>query len=574
MLTVTAALADAVTADEVFRALVDHLAVAIGASSAALWIVEDDTAKLVRARGYTDEAKRTLESIPLSGGPDTPLLDSIRSGEPIWIPSQAALLERYPHLRPVTTPDRRYRVSCLPLKVRGRILGTLALTIEEERETTEDERSFLMLIARYASQAVERLRLFEAESRALANASRLYAETQEARTRAEQLYLFAQAVVAADKIESVYDAALAAIKRALRTDRCAILTYGDDTVMRFRAWSNVSDSYRQAVEGHSPWTRDAIAPQPVLVADAANDPELAPYVSLFRSEGIGALAFIPLVTRGELLGKFMVYFDRPHTFLPHELETARAIANHLASVITRFTVVEKLEETIRQNELFAGVLAHDLRNPLNATMTAAEFLLMEREGQDRKGDLEQKPLSCIISSGRRMSTMINQLLDFTVARTGGGIAVQRQETDLADLCAQAIGEFELAHPEWTIRRDFTGNPRGHWDPNRLLQVFSNLVANAGQHGTQGGGITIKLDGAERDVKIDIHNDGAIPEAILPHLFEPFRTTRHRHSQSCGLGLGLFIVREIVRAHGGTVDVVSSESAGTTFSIRLPRHSVS
>jgi signal transduction histidine kinase len=300
---------------------------------------------------------------------------------------------------------------------------------------------------------------------------------------------------------------------------------------------------------------------------------MAPYLPLFQSEGIGALAFIPLVTRGVLLGKFMVYFGQAHDLSKHELETARAIANHLASVITRFNVVARLEETIHQNELFAGALAHDLRNPLNAIVNAAQLLLMEREGQDRKNDSEGKPLSRILSSGQRMATMVAQLLDFTLARTGGGIAVQRQETDLAALCAQVVDEFELAHPGWAIRCDFRGSQRGSWDPERMLQVFSNLVANAGQHGTLEDGITIKLDGtAEHEVKVDICNEGAIPESLLPQLFEPFRNTQHRRSLSRGLGLGLFIVREIVRAHGGSVDVASSEERGTTFSIRLPRHS--
>ena len=95
------------------------------------------------------------------------------------------------------------------------------------------------------------------------------------------------------------------------------------------------------------------------------------YVPLFRSEGIGALAFVPLVSRGRLLGKFMIYYDEPHVFAPAEVETALSIANHLASVIARFSAISALEETIRGNELFAGVLAHDLRNPLGAITTAA-----------------------------------------------------------------------------------------------------------------------------------------------------------------------------------------------------------
>jgi signal transduction histidine kinase len=98
------------------------------------------------------------------------------------------------------------------------------------------------------------------------------------------------------------------------------------------------------------------------------------------------------------------------------------------------------------------------------------------------------------------------------------------------------------------------------------------VANAGQHGTLGRRVSIKLDGRSSDsVSFEIRNEGSIPTSLLPALFDPFRGTRHRRDNSRGLGLGLFIVKEIVRAHGGTVDVTSSHEAGTTFIVRLPRH---
>jgi hypothetical protein len=98
-----------------------------------------------------------------------------------------------------------------------------------------------------------------------------------------------------------------------------------------------------------------------------------------------------------------------------------------------------------------------------------------------------------------------------------------------------------------------------------------LIANAGQHGAKGSDIVIRLDGsAEHEVRLQIHNDGAIPPALLPTIFDPFRTSRHRGAASAGLGLGLFIVREIVRAHGGTVTVASSEDSGTTFTLTVPR----
>jgi signal transduction histidine kinase len=458
-------------------------------------------------------------------------------------------LERFP----------AYALIGAPLRVQGRVIGTVTATRFRRGESyTVADLRLLEELAERAAIAIEN--------------GRLYQETLDARTRAEQLYRFAQAVMAADRLEVVFEAALSAIETALGAKRSAILTFDDQRVMRFRAWRNLSERYRAAVEGHSPWPPDATAPEPVLVPDPNREPTMASYLPLFEQEGIGALAFIPLVTAGRLLGKFMVYYGEAHTFASHELATARAIANHLASVTARFAAVAKLEETIRYNEIFAGVLAHDLRNPLGAILNAAQLVLMRREGEPGAVARDTKPLGRIIASGQRMTTMIDQLLDLTRARSGGGIEIQLRDANLAELCAHAVGELETAHAEWNIRSDIVGDLAGSWDPERLLQVLSNLVANAGQHGVRDAGIAIRLDGSQREhVTVEVHNKGAVPESLLPHLFDPFRSTRHGRDQSRGLGLGLFIVREIVNAHGGTVEVSSSEAAGTTFVVRLPRH---
>jgi PAS domain S-box-containing protein len=560
---ITSAIADAVTADEVLEAVVDHVARALDASSAALWLVGADgrTIKLSRAVGYQDSATRELQELALDATPTIPVIDAIRRREPIWIESQEALLRDYPHLSSAVTAGRSYRVLCLPLVSQERTLGALGITIDEAREATEQERGLLLLVARYAGQAIERLRLLDAERR-----SRAIADT--AAARIEQLYHFAKSVVSAERGEDVFEAALDALAGALRTNRGAILIYDDQQVMRFRASRGLSEDYRRAMEGHSPWTPDMTAPQPVLVSDVRTDATMQAYLPLFAREGIASLAFIPLVTRGRLIGKFMVYYGEPHEYSAHELDLARSIANHLASVTARFAAIANLESTVRYNELFAGVLAHDLRNPLGAMMTAAQLLLRRQDGAE---DRNTKSLRRIVSSGQRMTRMIDELLDLTRVRVGGGMQVKPHRSNLDEICGQAIDELELAHPDWNIQRQVLGDQTGSWDPDRLLQVVSNLVGNAGQHGRLNAPITVTLDGQNADsVTLVVNNDGDIAADMLPCLFDPFRGTRQNGDSSRGLGLGLFIVKEIVRAHGGMVDVASSASAGTTFSVRLPR----
>jgi PAS domain S-box-containing protein len=235
----------------------------------------------------------------------------------------------------------------------------------------------------------------------------------------------------------------------------------------------------------------------------------------------------------------------------------------------REAAVAELKQTLHDNEIFAGVLAHDLRNPLNAMQTATQLVLHREQG---KADLT--PLRRAVSSGERMARLIDQLLDFTKARIGGGFKLQPREADLSRLCAQALSELELANPGWKVKIESLGELSGTWDTDRILQMVSNLVTNAGQHGTVGDEIQIRLDGTAPDaVVFQVQNNGSIPEALLPHLFAPFRGTRELKSGSSGLGLGIYITREIVRSHGGTIEVASSEAAGTTVTVMLPRHAL-
>ena len=226
---------------------------------------------------------------------------------------------------------------------------------------------------------------------------------------------------------------------------------------------------------------------------------------------------------------------------------------------------EEAERTVRFNEIFAGILGHDLRNPLSAIMTGANYITRMSTGEK-----ETRAATRILSSADRMARMIDQLLDFTRIRVGGGLSLHRTRTELGDLCYRVKDELEAAHPECSIALTTHGDTFGAWDHDRLMQVFSNLVGNAVQHGAAGGQVTIEVDGGDAAVvTVDVHNHGVVPPDLLPALFEPFRSTS-KHHNSRGLGLGLFITQQIVLAHRGVIDVASTPGQGTTFRLRLPR----
>ena len=178
----------------------------------------------------------------------------------------------------------------------------------------------------------------------------------------------------------------------------------------------------------------------------------------------------------------------------------------------------------------------------------------------------------IVTSGERMVRMIGELLDFTRGRLGGGIPIQTQPAHLRALCRQVLEELEMSHPGRELRLVEEGPLEGEWDPDRFSQLLGNLGKNALDYSPPNTPVEFRLHDEGEHVRVEVHNDGApIPAEILPGIFEPFRraVVGNAHPTS-GLGLGLFIVHEIARGHGGEVEVRSREGEGTTFTVRLPK----
>ena len=190
------------------------------------------------------------------------------------------------------------------------------------------------------------------------------------------LYNLVVEVSRAPSVEVIYDAALAALMSSVMPDRASVLVFDDGQVMRFRAWRGLSQAYRDAVEGHSPWAQDATNPEPVIVPDILADNMLASFHPLFRAEGLGALAFIPLVNEARLLGKFMLYYDKPHQFSADEVRLAQTIAHHVAFGLQRIGR-ERESSTLREQLAadFTGIMRlHDISRRFLAGGNLGELL--------------------------------------------------------------------------------------------------------------------------------------------------------------------------------------------------------
>jgi signal transduction histidine kinase len=212
---------------------------------------------------------------------------------------------------------------------------------------------------------------------------------------------------------------------------------------------------------------------------------------------------------------------------------------------------------------FIGILGHDLRNPLASIVAGIE--LLRGLPEPLAGTVVR-----VARSAHRIESIIRDLLDFARGRLGGGIPVAPRPCDMRLICNEVVEEMTQAYPTRSIRFEGTGDLRVEWDADRIEQVISNLLGNAIKHGADPVTLTSR---AEADhVVTAIHNQGPpIPDAVIPTLFEPFTQAEQQlDGGRDGLGLGLYIASEIVRAHAGTLIVSSSPQAGTIFTFMLPR----
>jgi signal transduction histidine kinase len=229
------------------------------------------------------------------------------------------------------------------------------------------------------------------------------------------------------------------------------------------------------------------------------------------------------------------------------------------------------EELTKSRDTFLGMLGHDLRSPLGAVAGALHIMAHSKEENVRAS-----ALAAGTRSVAAMGAMIRDLLEYTRTRLGKGIPIVPVTANLESVCKTAISEISLVHPQTAFRFESGGALEGVFDTERMHQVISNLLNNAVQHGKRGIPVFLVVSGGSEALSFHVTNAGPpIPLAHLETIFQPLVQLPKEGEEARGstnVGLGLFIAREIVLAHGGTIEVTSSATAGTTFTVILPRNS--
>jgi phosphoserine phosphatase RsbU/P len=288
---------------------------------------------------------------------------------------------------------------------------------------------------------------------------------------------------------------------------------------------------------------------------------------LQRTLGVTAERFlgVPLVVSGAVTGILAVALPDGQPNEGEQEWLLSALADQAAVALEK----TRLDERGRFRDRLIGIVSHDLRGPIN-TILLGTSMLLERDELDAS---VTKTLRRIETAGERAIRMIRDLLDYTQAHLGGGIHVERRRNDLGLIVRRVMDEIEVTHPERELELVYGGGTTiAELDPDRIAQVLGNLLANALTYSTAGSRIRIELRGDDTAVSFAVHNTGdTIPADRLREIFEPMQQLSPAAGQSQrSVGLGLYIVDSIVMAHHGTIGVTSSDTEGTTFTVRIPR----
>ncbi len=403
--------------------------------------------------------------------------------------------------------------------------------------------------------------------------------TQRVRAEAQQhaLYDLVAAVNRAEVLEEIYEPALTALCRSQETDRAAILLVDGDGVMRFKAARGLSADYRQAAEGHSPWTGGEALVQPIWienVAQASLAPELR---AAIEREGIRALAFVPLTYEKRLLGKVMIYFRAPHPFTAAAILPVETIASQVAFAIERRKSADALEtlvdertasyrQVVAQMEEFSYSVSHDLRAPVRAMRGFAEIVMEDHAAQI--SPIGRDLLARIVRNSERMDRLIQDLLTYSrISRR----EIQLEPVSLDKLLREVVQQYPDLRPEHADIEVQGPLPDVLAHEPSLTQVISNLLSNAVKFVPPQARpcVRVGVDRRATQARLWFQDNGiGIKPEHQKRLFAMFERL-HPDKNYEGTGIGLAIVRKAVERMNGAVGVESDGVTGSRFWFELP-----
>jgi len=491
-------------------------------------------------------------------------------------------VETDPRIRNLEFYRKHKLISYLgvPLIVKDKVLGVLSLYTKEEHEFTKEEIEFLSTLAGQAAIAIHNAQLHEQTREQAVGLEKANKDLKRQEKMQELLKELSQDITRLD-VDSLLKKLTERVREALRVD------VSDVRVPEGKAWRVIGVSGIESgqirlegtgtARGRSRWIIENC--KPLMIPDIRQSTGFTGGETLLQT-GIRGYLGVPLLSRGgDVMGILRALTYEPRTFTQAEVDLLQQLANGAAIALENAWLLEQtkkqaleLEEANKAQADFAAMIAHDLRSPLTAVMSAAAFL---QDGLVGPINEEQwKWLAKIEAQSRNLVGLVNNFLDLSKLEAGH-IDLVKEETDLKGLIQNSLDNYLILAGEKKISlrsHADTGIDRIQADPRRLEQVFANLLSNALKFTSESGTIEVGMsqEGAS-EVKVWVKDNGVgISADEIGGLFEKYRqTTSGKTAEQKGTGLGLVICKMIVEAHGGKIWVESEEGKGSTFTFTLP-----
>lgn len=568
------ALVSARTISQVTEVIVSEGMAALEATAGTIYQISEDARTLVALGvvGYPEPLVERWQTIPLDLA--VPIAEAVRVGEPVFADSAASLVAHWPLTAPAIALLDDQSFAFMPLLAREKPIGVAGFAFAPPRNFSAEEREFLVALAAQCSQALDRARLLAAEQRAREHLAFL----SEAST---------QLIASLDYDETLRQITRLCVPRL--ADWCAVEIPTSGGYLELAAIAHIDlakEQWARELREHHPATMDMPVGSPLVIRSgeplfypvvsdemlqqAASDPE---ELRLLRLVGYRSMIVVPLRARERIIGALGLISttDSGRRYSTDDVALAEEFARRCGVALDNARLYQEAQEAIQVRNQFLSIAAHELKTPLTALSGQTQLVQRRLNRGEQTPERLARSLAIIEQQAERLDAMVGTLLD--VGRLERGQFVLEQETlNLVELVGRVVDEVRPDLDRHTLIYEHAADHiLMNGDPLRLEQVIHNLVNNAVKYSPAGGEVVVRIERQAEAALLSVSDKGlGIPTGALPQLFQRFyRADNVAAHHISGMGIGLYVVREIVTRHGGTVDVTSTEDAGSTFTVRLP-----